>query len=236
MSSRKDFYALFVHGIGSQDAHFSDFAQRTLSAALQERGCALYGRAVHYAPLFAMSADKFLKSAEAAGTDVHLSHKLVVNTLADAIQYQSNAPLRSRIAEVFDTAFMRLRAPEELTIFAHSLGCLATVDWLRSRTGVKRVRFVTMGCNIGLFTMGLPWVSPAQVSAKGSWTNLWDEDDMLGFPVNLPEHPEYAHVRDVEVSVGKWKGGGTGLAHIMYLGDSALWSRTVPDLLLASKA
>jgi hypothetical protein len=231
MTRSKDTYALFVHGIGTQNSHFADFAQKTLSAALSEHGGALYGRSVHYAPLFAMAADKFLREVERAGTDVHATHKLTVNTLADAIQYAMNPTIRTKIQGVLDYEFLSLRAPDEVTIFAHSLGCLAVVDWLRTRTGIKKVRFVTMGCNIGLFSLGMPWVSPPQVGAKGRWTNLWDEDDMLGFPVALEDHPEFAHVEDIEVSVGRVL-GGTGLAHIMYLEDKHLWSRTIPDLLL----
>jgi hypothetical protein len=186
---------------------------------------------VHYAPLFAMAADRFLKDVEARGSEGNATQQLTINTLADAIQYAMNPAIRSKIQGVLDYEFLRLRAPDEVTIFAHSLGCLAVVDWLRSRTGIKKVRFITMGCNVGLFTLGMPWLSPPQVGTRGRWTNLWDEDDMLGFPVALPDRPEFAHVQDIEVSVGRLL-GGTGLAHIMYLEDHNLWSRTVPDLLL----
>lgn len=232
MTPSQDFYALFVHGIGTQDSHFADYAQKTLSAALSPRGGALYGRSVHYAPLFAMAADRFLKDVVARGSEGNATQKLTVNTLADAIQYAMNPALRGKIQGVLDYEFLRLRAPDEVIIFAHSLGCLAVVDWLRSRTGVKKARLITMGCNVGLFCLGMPWTAPPQVDTKGRWTNLWDEDDMLGFPVALPDRPEFAHVDDVEVSVGVLRGGGTGLAHIKYFTDHNLWSRTIPDLLL----
>lgn len=232
MKPRAPTYALFLHGIGSQRASFADFAQKKLSAALSRAGSALYARPVHYAPLFDMAATKFLKDVERKGASGNLSQRLAVSTLADALQYQGNTALREQINHVIDYEFHALRAPDEVTIFAHSLGCLAALDWLRTRDAVRRVRLITMGCNVGLFSLGQGIDVPEQVRAPGTWTSLWDEDDFLGFP--LAVRAELAHVEDIEVSVGGWLWGWTGLAHVGYLEDARLWRTTIPKLLLGA--
>jgi len=225
----KSVYALWLHGIGSQDSKYADYAQKHLSSALSERGHVLYGRAVHYAPLFQGAADKFLRDAQKAGSSGNMTQKLSVNVLSDALQFQANQKLREQICNVIDYEYLQLRCPDEVVVFAHSLGCMAFVEWLRTRKAVKKVKFVTMGCNIGLFTLGMPFDCPDQIKRPGTWLNLFDPSDFLGFAMGV--RVETAHVKDIEVQVGGFL-GMTGLAHICYLEDNNLWTNTIPKLLV----
>jgi Serine hydrolase len=226
--SKRDLYCLFGHGIGQPERGYSDFAQRTLSKACQDRGINLYAREVLYGPLFDMESAKYLQAVEKRGSSGGATQKLAINTLADALQYQSNAKLREKIANVFDYEFLSLRAPGEVVIICHSLGVLATLHWLRTRTGIKKAKIVAMGCNVGLFTMGQEMDVPPQVRLPGTFFNIFDEDDFLGYA--LAVRPELAHVLDVQVDVDGWL-AWTGLAHTCYWETKSIYRDVIPNLL-----
>lgn len=228
MAGSRELHALFVHGVGEQSSDFAADAIRNLRGALAKRGVKLYAGVVHWAPLADAYEKTFLQGAEAHGSRGNTSQRLVVGTLADALAYQSNAKLRERIGYLVDYEYTRLRAGST-HIFAHSLGGLVMTDWLRSRKNVRPLSLHTFGCNLGLFNLGQTFDCPASLANDGVWTNYWDKDDMLGFP--LRTRPEFSQVRDVEVSVGSWLTGWTGLAHTAYFGDRKFWARTVPSYL-----
>jgi Serine hydrolase len=226
-----DVYAIFVHGIGTQASDFADLAKLELDRGLRPLGSRLYARSAHYAPLLDAAGEVYLREVKAAGSRGNLTQQLSILTLADALQYGRNSPVRDQVHYLLDYEVVRLRAPETLTIFAHSLGCLVVLDWLRSRTAVRNVKLVTMGCNLGLFELGKTVDVPVQVEQPGDWLNLFDPSDGLGFALNTPSHPEFCHVKDVKVQVGGLVTGNTGLAHMQYLSDRKLWRREIPELL-----
>ena len=225
----RQFQALFIHGVGQQEADFADEARHNLKEACLKADRILLSAAVHWAPLADRVQRSFLESVEKHGSKGNMTQKLVVGTLADALMYQSNPQLRKQIFSLVDAQLARLRGPE-VTVFAHSLGGLIFTDYLRRRDPKQRIRLVTFGCNIGLFNLGRPFVPVPQVARAGGWLNCFSQRDMLGFPVNLGD-PALKHVRDVEVSVGGWFKGWTGLAHIRYWADSKFFGRTLPELL-----
>jgi serine hydrolase len=225
---RKPTYALFTHGIGTQNAGWSKYAQRKLAAACDQRNSILYAKEVYYAPLFSMQATEFLNATKEHGSKGSMSQRLSIETLADALQWATNPQLRERICHLVDYEYLQLRAPSEVVLFAHSLGCLVMLEWLRTRQAVKNVTLVTMGFNGGIFNLGGPMQVPAQVSKPGKWLNLFDKHDALGWPAHAT--PGLEHVVDCEVQVGGIM-GATGLAHTCYLEDSDLWSQVVPTLL-----
>jgi pimeloyl-ACP methyl ester carboxylesterase len=218
--------ALFIHGVGQQTADFADRAQRWLAGALSARGCTLYGRSVHWAPILDAPQQAMAAAVKRGGSAGRPAQGLVIRTLADALSYGHH---RDAIHYVMDYEIRQLRA-DNVVIFAHSLGALIACDYLRSRTGVKVDKLVTFGCNLELFYQGAEasFVVPPQVDAPGKWVNAFDEDDMLGWPVRawLPK------VRDVEVSVGGLLTGWWGLSHTAYFADKRFWTSTVPGRIL----
>ncbi len=227
----KDVYALFLHGIGTQGSDFCDEARLHLDQGLKRYGARSYARPVHYAPLLDKASARFLAAVKKAGSKGNIIQTLSSMVISDALQYDRNEKVRQEIQYLIDYEYTRLRPADTLTIFAHSLGCLVTLDWLRSRTGVKNVRLVTMGCNLGLFDLGRTMDVPIQVEQPGDWLNLFDPSDGIGYPLNIGEHPELCHVRDHKVEVGGLIAGSTGLAHMAYFGDEDLWRKTIPALL-----
>lgn len=99
---------------------------------------------------------------------------------------------------------------------------------------------VTLGSNIPLFTFAHDPVVPIDfpgaalapgVSARATWLNLYDRDDVLGYPLR-PTSPGYAAVvdADVEVDAGRWGVSATPFSHDGYWTDGDV-TRAVAELL-----
>lgn len=223
----KELRALFVHGVGQQRPDFAHEARENLRRACSARNVAAFFMSTHWAPFADKAQANYLAAVEAKGSAGNLAQKLVVGTLADALMYQSNEPLRGRIYDLMDRQVMAFEG-KPFTVFAHSLGCLIATDWLRLRPRHRNVRLVTLACNIGLFTLGEGF--RAVPALRGNrWINIYAKRDMLGFPLRVDPRLNFVH--DVRVSLGGLFAGWTGLVHTKYWGDSRLWSETVPKLL-----
>jgi hypothetical protein len=144
-----------------------------------------------------------------------------------------------------------------LIILAHSLGghmfsnyiwdmqrgrALPGVELSAFQRGASLAGVVTFGCNIPLFTLAFDDVQaiefpprtlqePARSSAR--WINLFDKDDVLGYPLR-PTSPSYANVVDEDqaVAVGGVWSGWNPMAHTAYWADPDL-ARPVADLVAA---
>jgi len=221
------FRSLFIHGVGEQTSDFADDARRNLRVACNARGKALFATQVHWAKLADKYETRFLADAALRGSNANMTQKLVVSTLADALMYTTSTTLRPACFRALDQQFDLVG--NRGTIFAHSLGGLIATDWLRERPGIRDVRLVTLGCNIGLFNLDRTFVPVPQLLVPGRWINVFSPRDMLGFPLGID--PTLRHVQDVAVGVGGWFRGWTGLAHTQYWNDDDLWSKTLPKLL-----
>lgn len=219
-------HSITVHGVGSQDRGYSDKATGWLRKAGRDRGVELYNEEVLWSPLLDDLEKKMLRSVRARGSAGRLGQREIVMVAADALSFSARLP---QIFLLLDKAFARLRAPGKVVIFAHSLGCLLVTEWLRARPTVGVQALVTLGCNLELFNLGkeAEYTPPQQVAGKGRWINLFDDDDLLGWPLRgwLPM------VSDVEVSSGGWFTKWNGLAHVGYWTTSNIWSKTVPTVL-----
>ena len=227
------FNALILHGIGQPERGYSDFAQKQLSAACFARGRNLHAREVLYSPVFDKAAERFLKATKAAGSKGNLTQRVSINLLADALQWQGNPRIRTAICNVINDEYLKLRATGTVVIFAHSLGCLAALEWLRTRPAIRRVRLVTMGFNAGLFSLGQRFNVPAQVSQPGRWWNLTYPTDMLGW--SAAATPGLGHVSNIMLPAASGFNASAlvpGASHVDYFGDERLWGEIIPSQLL----
>lgn len=224
-------YALFIHGVGTQDSHFSDDAQLWLAQGLQAHGGSLYARACHWAPLMDLTSTAFLEDARKRGHAENPITKLVTNTLSDALAYRNDRPVADKIRYLIDYEVQSLRG-EPVVIFAHSLGGLIMADYLRSRTELKVEKLVTFGCNIPLFYLGAEFYPPAQTAHAGTWTNCFYHDDCLGYPLAGVSHLEYVVDMKIEPAPGiHFSDVVPGLTHVDYFGDKRFWRETAPKIL-----
>ncbi len=219
--------ALFLHGVGQQSADFADDARRILRAHCASRDTALFACSVHWAPLADRVEGAFLDAAERHGSKGNPTQRLVVGTLADALMWQSSADLRAKTFALLDYQVSRFHG-RGFTCFAHSLGGLIALQWLAARPQIRGVKLVTMGFNAGLFYLGQKFPVPAQVSAPGSWVNMFSTRDFLGYPAKASG---LDHVKDVPVSLGGVFRGWTGLSHVLYWEDASFWKNEVTKVL-----
>lgn len=208
---------MFIHGVGTQEKTFAHDARRLLRAALAARGVKCHFESVHWAPLADRVENAFMRDVKDRGSSGGPAQQLAVKTLADALMYARNVALQRDIFRCITDAKLRFGS-HPYCVFAHSLGGLIATDYLRSMGDCAGIKLVTLGCNIGLFNLGMSFNA---IPGLTDWTNFYDDDDVLGFP--LAGDPSLRFVRDKTVSVG-----ATGLAHIRYWGDRPLWSETVP--------
>jgi len=221
-------HALFIHGVGEQSPAFATLAAARFGDALDDRSIRLYHTSAHWAPLADRLESDFMSRVVAKGSAGRPLQHLVAMTLADALVYQSNGALREQIQALLDREIARLRG-RHVVVFAHSLGCLIFTDYLRARPNLKNVSLVTMGLNLELFFLGERVPRVPQLENTG-WVNLYDRDDLLGWPAT---DPNLKKVLNYEVSVGSWwqRWIVRGAAHIGYWDDRKLWSKTMPFVL-----
>ncbi|HKP56617.1 MAG TPA: hypothetical protein VJV78_07855 [Polyangiales bacterium] len=176
--------------------------------------------------------------------------RFVVHFLADAVAYQrvpgkgvvdgTYTRIHARVAErLADLGTAVGGGPMPLLVVAHSLGghIMSNYIWDQQHPDPSRVRgatpfvraetlkaMITFGCNIPLFALALPDVVPIDIphpaGARKPWLNLYDRDDVLGYPLAPLSSGYDAIVEDREVSVGSFLTGWNPLAHNAYWTDN----------------
>jgi hypothetical protein len=132
-----------------------------------------------------------------------------------------------------------------LVVIAHSLGghMMSNYIWDQQHPHEARGRavstpferaetltgMVTFGCNIPLFALALPEIQPITFPAPGlpphltaaaKWLNLYDADDVLGFPLASLSEAYAKTVEDHLVNVGNLLTGWNPASHNAYWTDN----------------
>jgi hypothetical protein len=91
---------------------------------------------------------------------------------------------------------------------------------------------VTFGCNLPLFSLAYnpvtcfwfpPKTLPSKLAAVAKWYNLFDPDDVLGFPIKPLSESHYAAVtEDIEINAGGLLSSWNPLSHNEYWTDDDL--------------
>lgn len=224
MTADKEVYALFIHGIGSQDQRYADYARKKLRAALADRGMKFYARSVHWSPILDVHEKQLLENVKKHGSDARLLQRQSVMTLADALSYKYS---QEQINNLIWYELNELGPTKPVYIFCHSLGVVLATDYLRAYPQQRVAKFVSMGTNLALFFGGDPsrFACPVQLKGANKWLNLFSPSDAIGFPLRGFQ----PQVQDVEVNVGPWYAKIIpGATHVGYLENSRLWGKTIP--------
>jgi len=177
------------------------------------------------------------------------ARKFFVDYLGDAISYfkGKDSDVYSQykaIHERIDSLVQNLSQdthPDQntlLTVVSHSLGTVVLSDYLydkRETLGPKHQlvfsNFFTMGSPIALYANRFynhsspsnPFANfkPQKVKdPNGLWINLFDEDDIVGYPIRpVNSYCKKAVAADLNVSVGSFISGGTPISHTGYWED-----------------
>ena len=125
-----------------------------------------------------------------------------------------------------------------LTVVSHSLGTVVLSNYLYDKRDTLEPKyqlifsnFFTMGSPIALYANRFynhqsernPFANfkPQKVQDEnGVWINLFDEDDIVGYPIRpVNSYCKKAVTADLNVSVGSFISGGTPLSHTGYWED-----------------
>lgn len=219
---------LFVHGMGEAEPGY-------WKACAEELGDGLSAGALRDVTFAgAYWADRFNKKEAAlmkrVGPKVDKSRLrggLVVGGLGDAVQYVQARALgtaefsfvQDRITQAIDQ--LCAAGAEHVVCLSHSLGCLVMLDYMRSVDMGDLIKsWVTFGCNLPLFGLagaGMDEVPPLAKLRDGSkpWVNIYDPDDIFGYPMAVMDAQHAAVCRDFAVNTG-----GLMRSHTSYWEDN----------------
>ncbi len=177
------------------------------------------------------------------------ARKFFVDYLGDAISYfkgkasdiysQYNA-IQSRIDGLIQNLSGETNPNQNtlLTVVSHSLGTVVLSDYLYDKRDTLEdsyqltfSNFFTLGSPIALYANRFynhqskknPFANfkPQKVKdPNGAWINLFDEDDIVGYPIRpVNTYCKKAVTADLNVSVGSFLSGGTPASHTGYWYD-----------------
>ncbi len=129
-----------------------------------------------------------------------------------------------------------------LMVLAHSLGSVIFSNYIWDQTHEAVIgktpfektetltSFITYGSNIPLFLPPAPPTKcirfpsdklPPELAAVAAWDNLYDPDDVLGYPLaDVWDETQGTVIHDRTINVGPWPKSGTPLAHTSYDADA----------------
>jgi hypothetical protein len=94
-------------------------------------------------------------------------------------------------------------------------------------------RFMSIGCNIPIFVSGLPRADRAAFAAPNTpfkWFNYYDEDDVLGWPLQGLSSSFDSLVTDVPIEVGRSVERSTVFSHTRYWKDGDVYREATKHL------
>jgi pimeloyl-ACP methyl ester carboxylesterase len=198
-------------------------------------------RSGHWADIVQSRQDALWSRLDLTDLDWDDLRGFVISFLADATAYRKtgagHAGIYGSIHEKIRSALADLRielgdADKPLIVVAHSLGglimsnyvwdaahgdtseegCRPLSEWSPFERAETLVGFVTMGCNIPLFTLAYDEIEsitfpPATLEPAlldvARWLNVYDRDDVLGYPIKqLSKSYSRAVTCDIEIDAG----------------------------------
>lgn len=250
---------LVVHGIGDQAADFADGFIARLRDACREHGGdgdALVARPCWWAPVLQAREEELARRLGGERLGWSRLRRFMTGFAADALAYQPvpgergvyddiHAVVQADLAHLADAA-----GPDApLYVIAHSLGTVIVSNHLwdlqrgRGPDGDTRPLvhgrtlsgLVTMGSPIALWSLrwqgfGTPVTVPAP-GRRGRWINLYDADDVIGYPLK-PLNTAYAEAVAADIPVRctpPWR-GCTPLSHLDYWQTPTVIDRIAGDI------
>ena len=247
---------LTLHGMGEVDEGYYLELQAGLARKLGAQWDEISLQAVQYADIFQTPEDQLWSSIQAAPQNTLRWRRLrqfFLYRFADATAFERSfhvepatyRAVQQRIVDKLQLGFQACGGDPDtrLVVLTHSLGCqvfssyawdvmhgkLETAD---DFCALKRwPLFLTMGCNIPVFTAGLQHRKNFPMRPGFEWHNYYDPDGVLGWPLaQLDAQGSYAAVQDHVVNVGSLLTGWNPACHMDYWSDDGLQDRFVEQL------
>lgn len=161
--------------------------------------------------------------------------------------FKNGQPIYADIHQCVCTSLTELEAQldetsgKPLMVLAHSLGSVIMSNYIwdeQTEQGIGRTAFEKMDTLTSLITYGstipifIPPVQnvtcikfpppelPEQFATIAQWLNIFDPDDVLGYPLNdIWTERQGTVIRDLPINAGLWPASETPLAHSLYHQD-----------------
>jgi hypothetical protein len=201
------------------------------------------GDAVAYQRVLPWETEEEYEKAKEVGTYYLIHERIagVINELYNQDLGGKSVPLvvlaHSLGGHIFTNYYWDVRHPSAKsyrveTLKDEQIAYFERLDWLAG--------LVTFGCNIPLFTFALDRVVPIDFPPKrlpdryrqeARWLNMFDPDDVLGYPLR-PLNAAYAKVvsEDIAIDVGNAFIGWTPVSHTQYWTDNDFTHRVAEFL------
>jgi len=240
-----------IHGMGHSDHNFADdfidLVEKNLGSELK---ATVGWIPLHWADLLEGRQQRYLDNANAsARLDWQDLRDFVVHTLGDAVAYQQEPgftnptywKVQAKIKLAFKQAwafdFQRRDVP--LIWVANSLGShvMSTYIWdmMHERGMVSASAFLrqetirgifTTGSSLPLFSFAYHDVVPVHLPEGAKWYNIYDRDDILGWPLKpINEAYDKAVTEDIQINAGNLRTCWNPLCHLDYWTDNDVVSR-----------
>lgn len=244
MCSMKEVAVAIMHGMGHRDKHFTDGLIEKLDDFL---GSGFKGSVgwipLHWNDLLGGSQKRYLaRTNRNQQMDWSYERDFAIHMVGDIIAFQPtvgvkntyekvHASIASKLMDAWIQQFQRRNVP--LIWVSNSLGShvMSTYIWdtmrdqpypeIASFLCQKTIRYVfTTGSTIPLFTFAHKTPKPIQLPPDARWFNLYDRDDILGWPLKTI-NPAYskAVTQDIEINVGGRLSNWNPLSHLNYWED-----------------
>lgn len=225
---------LIIHGIGSQDAMFADKMIMKLRKRLVDPDAVKF-QTIHWAPLIEENSQRAWERLDRCKLGWRFARRFFIHALGDATAY--NHTVYDKVHSQIEICMMRLQQQlgfDEtipVLVIAHSLGCAMITDYIWDRQrheGPAPDRYmsniqgiVTFGCNLPVFALSYDPIET--IHFPYPWINLYDKDDILGYPLKpLSKSYNRAVNRDIAINVGPLWASWNPLSHNYYWTDRSV--------------
>lgn len=161
--------------------------------------------------------------------------------------FKAERPVYNEIHQCVRTSLNRLASrlgnadSKPLMILAHSLGSVIISNYIwdeNNGNGIAATPFekaetlvslITYGSNIPLFLPPSPPIKciqfpspllPPPLAALASWKNVYDPDDVLGYPLqHIWDDTQGTIIEDITINAGVWPMSETPFSHTLYNKD-----------------
>lgn len=233
---------LFIHGVGQQQAGYSETLERNMKKELRkfigaEHSDIIY-KEVLWAPILQRHQNELWQRVKKGDgkndLDMVKMRKFMLGFAGDAIAYQNDAVGKPTYDAIHQTISDTLTEVEneldgegyELTIVAHSLGTVIASNYLYDqRAHIKAMNFFTLGSPIAIWLLRYGSTSTVTDAVhvsrpNGVWINILDDEDVVGYPLrNVNAAYKAAVDMDYITEIGGLLSAGSPLSHTGYWSD-----------------
>ena len=206
---------LTVHAMGDQTPDFDSDLRKGLLARLDaEARRDIRFKGIYYQDLLQVQQEAILERMKPSKLRWRGTRRFFMQSFSDATTYQYRSTYKSsvyskvhnRIRDLVDELSKELGSEEcPLVIIAQSLGCHVISNYIWDAQRARAIwkdqpptefqklgtteHMLTTGCNIPFFVSGFDDIQAiTPPNGRFRWTNFYDRDDVLGWPLKPLKH------------------------------------------------